>query len=132
MKILINNPLARLRERGKWLQAVTFSLFFANPLFAGEPQRSLATLDWTVAETLIALDEQPKAVGDAKNYKITKFGYRNQNCPKIRLISVSVYNRTLNNFGNFRHNETLILCCLSTLHFMRLPRRCWKNSVRCI
>ncbi|KEZ22172.1 Iron(III)-hydroxamate-binding protein fhuD [Glaesserella parasuis] len=70
MKILINNPLARLRERGKWLQAVTFSLFFANPLFAGEPQRSLATLDWTVAETLIALDEQPKAVGDAKNYKV--------------------------------------------------------------
>lgn len=70
MKILINNPLARLWERGKWLQAVTFSLFFANPLFAGEPQRSLATLDWTVAETLIALDEQPKAVGDAKNYKV--------------------------------------------------------------
>ena len=70
-KILrIFSSLSRLRERGKWLQTVTFSLFFANPLSAGEPQRAWATLDWTVAETLIALDEQPKAVGDAKNYKV--------------------------------------------------------------
>ncbi len=66
----IFSTLSRLRERGKCLQAIIFSLFFANPLSAGEPQRSLATLDWTVAETLIALDEQPKAVGDAKNYKV--------------------------------------------------------------
>ncbi|AUI67204.1 iron ABC transporter substrate-binding protein [Glaesserella australis] len=54
----------------KKLQAVIFSLFFANPLLAGEQQKGFATLDWTVAETLIALGEQPRAVGDAVNYQI--------------------------------------------------------------
>ncbi len=50
-------------------QAVIFTLFFANFLYAGEPQQGFATLDWTVAETLVALDEQPRAVGDAESYK---------------------------------------------------------------
>lgn len=51
------------------LQAVIFSLFFANSLFAGEGQKRIATLDWTVAETLIALGEEPIAVGDVESYK---------------------------------------------------------------
>lgn len=53
----------------KTLQAVIFSLFFANSLFAGEPQKGIATLDWTVAETLIALGEKPVAVGDVESYQ---------------------------------------------------------------
>lgn len=51
------------------LQAVIFSLFFANSLFASEPQKGIATLDWTVAETLIALGEKPVAVGDVESYQ---------------------------------------------------------------
>lgn len=49
------------------LQAVLFSLFFANMAQAESPAR-FATLDWTVAETLIALGEPPLAVGDAQSY----------------------------------------------------------------
>ncbi|OOH89027.1 iron ABC transporter substrate-binding protein [Pasteurellaceae bacterium 15-036681] len=45
------------------------SLLLATPLSAGEPNRDFATLDWTVAETLIALGEQPRAVGDVESYK---------------------------------------------------------------
>lgn len=48
------------------LQALIVSLFFANSLTA----KSFATLDWTVAETLLALGEKPVAVGDAKSYRI--------------------------------------------------------------
>ncbi|HGO5854693.1 TPA: iron-siderophore ABC transporter substrate-binding protein [Mannheimia haemolytica] len=56
------------------LQAVIFAWFFATPLFgnllvAGEPQRGIATLDWTVAETLLVLGEKPVAVGDVESYK---------------------------------------------------------------
>lgn len=47
------------------LQAVAFSLFFAITAQA----QTLATLDWTVAETLIALNTPPKAVGDVQSYK---------------------------------------------------------------
>lgn len=51
------------------LQVVIFYLLFVNYLSAGEPQRGFATLDWTVAETLIALGEMPIAVGDVESYK---------------------------------------------------------------
>lgn len=53
-----------------WLQAVTFSLFFANFTQAGEPQKGFATLDWTVAETLLALGEPPLAIGDVLSYQV--------------------------------------------------------------
>lgn len=53
----------------KLLQAVVFSLFFTNTIFAIEPQKGFATLDWTVAETLIALGEKPIAVGDVESYQ---------------------------------------------------------------
>lgn len=46
------------------LQAVVFSLFFTHFVQA----KSFATLDWTVAETLIALGEKPLAVGEADSY----------------------------------------------------------------
>lgn len=49
----------------KTLQAVIFYLFFATIAQA----KSFATLDWTVAETLIALGEKPVAVGDVKSYQ---------------------------------------------------------------
>ncbi|VEI48845.1 ferrichrome-binding periplasmic protein [Actinobacillus equuli] len=44
--------------------AVIFGLFFA--MSCGVKAKSFATLDWTVAETLIALGEKPVAVGDVK------------------------------------------------------------------
>lgn len=47
------------------LQAVIFALLFATSASA----KSFATLDWTVAETLIALGENPVAVGDVKSYQ---------------------------------------------------------------
>ncbi|WP_078236372.1 ABC transporter substrate-binding protein [Haemophilus paracuniculus] len=52
----------------KALQAVSFALFFAPTLLAKSP--CIATLDWTVAETLLAFDE-PRfcAVGDVKSYQ---------------------------------------------------------------
>lgn len=45
-----------------------FGLFslLSTPAFS---QRPLVTLDWTVAETLIALNTAPLAVGDAKSYQ---------------------------------------------------------------
>lgn len=49
----------------KALQAVVFCLFFTETLHAVP----VATLDWTVAETLIALGEKPLAVGDKQGYK---------------------------------------------------------------
>ncbi|KMK50705.1 iron ABC transporter substrate-binding protein [[Actinobacillus] muris] len=52
----------------KLLQAVLCSLFFANPLFA--TPKAVATLDWTVAETLLALGETPVAVGDKPSYQV--------------------------------------------------------------
>ncbi|SUU48643.1 ferrichrome-binding periplasmic protein [Actinobacillus ureae] len=51
----------------KTLQAVVFTLFFA--MSCGVKAKSFATLDWTVAETLIALGEKPVAVGDVKSYQ---------------------------------------------------------------
>ena len=36
---------------------------------AGEPQAGYATVDWSVAETLIALGQPPLAVGDVKSYQ---------------------------------------------------------------
>lgn len=36
---------------------------------AGEPEKGYATMDWTVAESLIALDEPPRAVGDKTSYQ---------------------------------------------------------------
>lgn len=51
------------------LQGVIFSLFFANYAQAGETQKAFATLDWTVAETLLALGETPQAVGDVVSYQ---------------------------------------------------------------
>lgn len=47
-----------------------FSLCVGAHTAADEPQRGFATLDWTVAETLIALGEAPLAVGDAAHYAI--------------------------------------------------------------
>lgn len=52
------------------LQAVIFSLFFAHSVAAGEPEKGFATLDWTVAETLLALGEEPKAIGDVASYQV--------------------------------------------------------------
>lgn len=66
---------SRMRKEGgflcwyKYLQTVIFSLFFANIVPAGEPQKGFATLDWTVAETLLALGEKPVAVGDVATYQ---------------------------------------------------------------
>lgn len=55
----------------KWqylrLQAIVWGLFFVNPLFASS--KAVATLDWTVAETLLALGEMPVAVGDRLSYQ---------------------------------------------------------------
>ncbi|WP_419852267.1 iron-siderophore ABC transporter substrate-binding protein [Actinobacillus pleuropneumoniae] len=51
----------------KTLQAVVFLLFFV--ISCGVKAKSFATLDWTVAETLIALGEKPVAVGDVKSYQ---------------------------------------------------------------
>ena len=51
----------------KTLQAVVFLLFFA--ISCGVKAKSFATLDWTVAEALIALGEKPVAVGDVKSYQ---------------------------------------------------------------
>ncbi|ABN75088.1 ABC-type Fe3+-hydroxamate transport system, periplasmic component; FhuD [Actinobacillus pleuropneumoniae serovar 5b str. L20] len=42
-------------------------LFFV--ISCGVKAKSFATLDWTVAETLIALGEKPVAVGDVKSYQ---------------------------------------------------------------
>lgn len=53
----------------KRILAVIFALFFANNVWANTPKFCLATLDWTVAETLIALGENPCAVGDVKSYQ---------------------------------------------------------------
>lgn len=50
------------------LQAVIFFSFFVLSAYAGEPEEVFVTLDWTVAETLIALGENPITMGDAKNY----------------------------------------------------------------
>ena len=47
--------------------AVIFGLFFA--MSCGVKAKSFATLDWTVAETLIVLGEKPVAVGDVKSYQ---------------------------------------------------------------
>lgn len=50
----------------KTLYVVVLSLFFTNSLFA----KSFATLDWTVAETLVTLGEKPIAVGDKQSYQV--------------------------------------------------------------
>lgn len=45
------------------------ALFAALNAVAGEPMPGYATVDWSVAETLIALGEPPIAVGDVKSYQ---------------------------------------------------------------
>ncbi|WP_208790025.1 iron-siderophore ABC transporter substrate-binding protein [Actinobacillus vicugnae] len=59
--------------RNNRLQAVAFLWFFtlfASTIFSSKVQaKSFATLDWTVAETLIALGERPVAVGGVKSYQ---------------------------------------------------------------
>lgn len=50
----------------KYGQALIFLLFFANL----SPAKSFATLDWTVAETLLALGEPPIAIGDKSSYHV--------------------------------------------------------------
>ena len=42
---------------------------FSLKSWAGEPQAGYATVDWSVAETLIALEQPPLAVGDVKSYQ---------------------------------------------------------------
>lgn len=42
---------------------------FSLTVQSGEPHQGYATVDWTVAETLIALGEPPVAVGDIKSYQ---------------------------------------------------------------
>ncbi|TLU74993.1 iron-siderophore ABC transporter substrate-binding protein [Mannheimia varigena] len=91
----------------KLLQAVVFSLFFTNITLAGESQRSFATLDWTVAETLIALGETPVAVGDVDSYQkwvkepalpksVKDLGIRLQpNIEQLLLLSQSQENQSL-------------------------------------
>lgn len=49
-------------------QAVIFIPFFAISSQATETKAQFATLDWTVAETLFALGEEPLIIGDAENY----------------------------------------------------------------
>ncbi|MGX3020814.1 iron-siderophore ABC transporter substrate-binding protein [Ursidibacter sp. B-7004-1] len=57
-------------------QAGIFWLFFAiflswsKPLVADLSTKTFATLDWTVAETLLALDTPPTAIGDVESYKV--------------------------------------------------------------
>lgn len=55
------------------LQAVIFAFIFAmfsQIVLAQSPQRCIATLDWTVAETLLGLGEQDFcAMGDVKSYQ---------------------------------------------------------------
>lgn len=104
------------------LQAVIFSLFFANVLIAKEPQRGFATLDWTVAETLIALDETPIAVADAESYKkwvkepvlpdfVTDLGIRLQpNNEQLLLLSHSLNAQPLHFINSgFYHSVTPLL-----------------------
>lgn len=45
------------------------AVFFSLKSIANEPQTNYATVDWSVAETLIALGQPPIAVGDIKSYK---------------------------------------------------------------
>ena len=45
------------------------ALFGCLQVSAGESQAGYATVDWSVAETLIALGEAPLAVGDVKSYQ---------------------------------------------------------------
>lgn len=71
------------------------------PAKAADTQRCLATLDWTVAETLIALGEPPCAMGDVAGYKkwvsqphlpdhLIDLGIRNQpNQEQIAFLSYS-------------------------------------------
>lgn len=91
----------------KLLQSVVFSLFFINITLASESQRSFATLDWTVAETLIALGETPVAVGDVESYQkwvkepalpksVKDLGIRLQpNIEQLLLLSQSQENQSL-------------------------------------
>lgn len=59
----------RIWKHLRTLQAVISTLFFTNFVWAGTPMKGFATLDWTVAETLMALGEEPQAVGDVKSYQ---------------------------------------------------------------
>lgn len=49
-------------------QAIIFIPFFTISSQAMETKAQFATLDWTVAETLFALGEEPLTIGDAENY----------------------------------------------------------------
>lgn len=46
-----------------------FTTLFSLKIWADEPQVAYATVDWSVAETLIALEHPPLAVGDVKSYQ---------------------------------------------------------------
>lgn len=61
MKNPIKNSLKKL--------TALFGSLCAFYAVAGEPQAGYATVDWSVAETLITLDEKPLAVGDMQSYQ---------------------------------------------------------------
>ena len=61
------SPFLRRKLSAKWL--IVSLLLFALPLQGASVPFRIATLDWTVAETLIALGEPPVAVGDVKSYR---------------------------------------------------------------
>ncbi|TCP97797.1 iron complex transport system substrate-binding protein [Cricetibacter osteomyelitidis] len=83
-----------------------FLLFISLIVKAGEGQHCTATLDWTVAETLIALGEPPCAVGDVDGYKkwvvepklpddVIDLGIRNQ--PNQEVIAYLSYSLRASN-----------------------------------
>ena len=45
------------------------TLFCTHHAIAREPQAKFATVDWSVAETLLALGAPPLAVGDVQSYQ---------------------------------------------------------------
>ncbi|OOF56471.1 iron ABC transporter substrate-binding protein [Rodentibacter genomosp. 2] len=53
----------------KKMLTILTALFSTLQISAGESQAGYATVDWSVAETLIALGEPPLAVGDVKSYQ---------------------------------------------------------------
>lgn len=52
----------------RFILTALFMLFSTGYVFAEEQHNKFATLDWTVAETLLALGETPVAIGDKKSY----------------------------------------------------------------
>ncbi|QOF66769.1 iron-siderophore ABC transporter substrate-binding protein [Actinobacillus sp. GY-402] len=58
-----------LRYKSSANRLIALLLLFVLPLQGASAHFRIATLDWTVAETLIALGEPPVAVGDVKSYR---------------------------------------------------------------